>query len=55
MIIPLSIVGIDAVYLNNKIELTFFKIVGIKKHISGKIRKMTPDGRVNMFNFKQNT
>ena len=52
--IPFFIVGIDAVNLNNKIELTFFEIVRIKKYLSGKIRKMSPDRRVNMFYFKQN-
>jgi hypothetical protein len=41
MIIPLSIIGIDTVYFNHKIKLAFFEIVGIKKHIPGKIRKMT--------------
>jgi hypothetical protein len=55
MIVPLAVVGVDAVDLDRKIELAFFKIIGIEKHIPGKIRKMPSHGGVNMFYFKQNT
>jgi hypothetical protein len=51
--VPFANLGINAVHLDNKIKFAFSRIYRIKKHITGKLRKLASDSSIGMLDLKE--
>ena len=51
--VALADIGVEAVYLDNEIELALGKLVRVEDDIPRKFRELASDGCINVFNFKR--